>query len=146
MCMNLWTSYHHCHPPPGTSHSRCGHQGCSPFRLVYDSCQINQFNRVKMWKCIDSITMNRHILNISINSIMLLHMNRLNQITRITQMIQSNQSINSIYCWSCSENLQFCWLFFKHFLINWINSIIPVAEDQSAQSHTLWKRIDSITN
>ena len=39
---------------------------------VYDSCQNNQFNHSKMSKCIDSITMNRYNLNISINSIVLL--------------------------------------------------------------------------
>ena len=41
-------------------------------RLVYDSSQINQFSHDKMWKCIDSITMNRYDLNISIHSSKLL--------------------------------------------------------------------------
>ena len=78
-------------------------------------------------------------------------MNRLDQLTTITQMIESNQSINSIYCWHifrkivdiiCLKPLAVWGIFW----INWNDSIIPVAQIQSAQSHSLWKRIDSITN
>ena len=68
-------------------------------RLVHDSCQNNQFNRCKMWKCIDSITMKRYNLNISINSTMLLSTY---EPTQSTQKDISNESIKSInqytYC------------------------------------------------
>ena len=65
-------------------------------KLVYDSCQINQPSRGKMWKWIDSVTMNGYNLNIPIDSIMLLSIYESTQVKRMTEMIQSNQSINSI--------------------------------------------------
>ena len=107
-------------------------------RFVYDSCQFNQFNIGKMWKCIDSNTMNRYNLNIPINSIMLLitYMNRLNQLTRITQMIQSGQSITSICCWpfirkTFGKHLGYIFSIFEPIELY---SIIPIGQSQSTQS------------
>ena len=121
-------------------------------RLVYDSCQINQFNHGKMWKCIDSITMNRYNLNISINSIMLLStyestqssqkndtndsINSINGLNISTQSTQSTQ-FNTIFCWpflgkpSISltffwENVRFLWPFLDILnQFNWFNQTSP---------------------
>ena len=79
-------------------------------RLVYDSCQINRFNRGKMWKCIDSITMNQYNLNISINSIMLLSTYEPTQSTHKNNWNDSIKSINQLnmyICWPFWENLRF---------------------------------------
>ena len=84
--------------------------------------------------------------------------NRIIQPTRITQMIRSilsNQYIVDLF----SETFDFVSLFFSIFWINsilwlklnnwiiiWIDAIIPVAQCQSTQSSTVWKRNDRITN
>ena len=65
-------------------------------RLVYDSCQNNQFSRGKIRKCIDSVTMNRYNLNISINSIMLISTYEPTQSTHKNISNDSFKSINQI--------------------------------------------------
>ena len=72
----------------------------------------NQFNRGKMWKFIDSITINRYNLNISINSMVLLSTYKPIQSTHVNM---SNDSINSIHCWFFWENLRFRWPFLSIF-------------------------------
>ena len=113
-------------------------------RLTYDSCQINQLSHGKIWKCIDSIEMNRRKLNMPINAIMLPSRNRLNQVKRMTKMIQWNQSINSIYILTFLRNLKFRWLFWKAFyFVNFLKNILSLF-NWFNQSSPLYS-IDSVT-
>ena len=91
--------------------------------------------------------MNRYKLNISSNSIMLL---RTYDPTQSTHKNNSNDSIKSInqlnlYVELFRKTFGFVDIF-ELFWINWVHSITPVAQNQSTQSPTVWKRIDSITN
>ena len=131
--------------------------------LVYDSYQVNQFNRDKMWKCIKSITMNRYNLKISIISIMSLttyestqsthrkNSNESDQSTQYTCMVcicmyshrgahpHNPAAIPRPECWSFLETLRFRWLFLKtfHFVdlfrISWINWIDSTIPDAQTQ-------------
>ena len=90
-------------------------------RLVYDSCQINQFNNGKMWICIDSITMNRYYLNIPTNSIMLLSTYELTQSIQKNDsnaLIKSNNQLN-IYLLTFLESLPFRWPFLENVRFRW---------------------------
>ena len=103
-----------------------------------------------MWKGIDSITMSRYNLNISINSIMLLSTYEPAKLSQKSNWSDSIKSIKSIYLWpflgkysislTFLQNLRYRLLFLVFFLINWIDSTIPVAQSQSTQSPTplLW--------
>ena len=112
-----------------------------PDLYLYDSCHNNQFNRGKMWKRIDSITMSWYNLHIPINSIMLLSPY---EPTQSIQMNDSNDSIRSInrlniyvdIFWNPSisltflENVRSRWHFLGYF--EWIQLI-------------QWQSIDSVT-
>ena len=91
-------------------------------------------------------------IHLSIQSCYLVHINRLkskewlkwfNQINQWTQYICwpffGKHSISLTFFWKTYDFVDLFWIF-------WINSIIPIPQSQSTQSHTLWKRNDSVTN
>ena len=108
-----------------------------PPKIVYDSCQINV--SIQSWhnvKCIDSITMNRYSLNISINSIMLLRTYEPIQSTHKNSLNDLIKSINQLnmYVDLLRKIFDFVDLFLGFFnQLNWFSHISPS------------KSIDSIT-
>ena len=87
-------------------------------------------------------------LHISINSIMLLVKNMwtdsINSQEWLKNSIKSISKLNVLLNFFL-KTFDFAHLF-SIFWINWIDSIMLVAQSQSTQSPTLWKRIDSMTN
>ena len=127
-------------------------------RLVYDSRQINLFSRGKMWKCFDSVTMNRYNSNIPINSIMCLSTYESSQSRLKNGSNDSVKSINQLIIYICCrlgkhdisltfflENVWFHWLFWDILnLFNWFNHTSPSKSIDSV-THFM-KRNDSVTN
>ena len=79
-------------PDPQTSDSDLR----ARIRLVYDSCQISQFNWGKMWKYLESIVMNRYNLNTPINSIVLLSASEPTQSTHKNNSRDAIKSFNQL--------------------------------------------------
>ena len=104
-----------------------------------------------MWKCFDSVTMNRYNSNTPINSIMCLSTYESSQSRLKNGSNDSVKSINQLIIYICCRlgkhdiSLTFFWKtfdfidFFEIFWINSIDSIIPVPQSQSTQSPTSWK-------
>ena len=135
-----WKTHHSFHLSISYSGFHCLSQTCVGLM------PLNQFNHDKMWKCIDSITINRYNLNISINSIMLLSTYESTQSTHKNNSNDSIKSLNQLNMLLPFFGRPSISLTFLAFFDNWIDSIIPFAQSKSIQSSTLWKRIDSITN